>query len=177
MREPFRFKHYFDLSSSERERALAEALGRQDWQVHPMKSFKHRRSLQLRTNAYYSKTGIVGAEAIGQSKDSLLFEECLSARSIISRVMSRLGYTELGLATISRMTAGALAPHIDAGAYFDYYHRIQIPLSGDEGTVFICESETVRMKPGEVWGFDNKRVHSVTNTGSSERINLFFDAR
>lgn len=72
---------------------------------------------------------------------------------------------------------GVIAPHEDGGAVAAYYTRYQMPLQSAAGCIFECEGEKVQMVGGEVWWFDNKLTHSVTNNSAADRISLIVDLR
>lgn len=72
---------------------------------------------------------------------------------------------------------GSVLPHWDSGEVCAYYDRYHFPLQSEEGNEFHCEKETIHMKPGELWWFDNKKTHWVKNNSSSDRIHLIIDAR
>ncbi len=70
---------------------------------------------------------------------------------------------------------GMVKPHIDQGRYAEAGHRIHLVLQSDEGNTFTCGSETVHMKPGELWWFDHEVVHYVNNNSNRDRIHLLID--
>lgn len=84
----------------------------------------------------------------------------------------------IGRILISRMAPGTqIAPHEDGGAVAAYYTRYQLPLQCEPGCVFACEGEKIQMRSGEVWWFDNKRTHSVTNNSATDRISMVVDLK
>ena len=180
MNEPFRFKRLMTLPQGWVEQALRELQALDGWRVHSSSTLgtAARQSVALRGHPDYPPSGIAPQGMVGTCRDTAAFGRCPATRELVNQVMRDMQCSELGLATVSRtVPGGAIAPHIDGGAYFSHYHRIQIPLSAGPGITFTCEEETVVMAAGEVWCFDNKRVHSVRNAGTVERINLYFDTR
>lgn len=84
----------------------------------------------------------------------------------------------IGRILISRMAPGkVIAPHVDGGACANYYSRYQMPLQSAPGCVFDCAGERVQMAGGEVWYFNNKLEHSVTNNSNTDRISLVLDLK
>lgn len=72
---------------------------------------------------------------------------------------------------------GKMLPHVDQGRNAAYYDRFHLCLLGDDQSYFHCGDETVVMAPGELWWFDNKKLHSVENRGKADRIHLIVDLR
>ncbi len=66
--------------------------------------------------------------------------------------------------------------HIDRGEYYKIRDRYHLILqSGPEGSYLKSGDEDVRMKPGELWWFDNKQSHESYNDSDQDRIHLIFD--
>lgn len=133
----------------------------------------------FRNNNLYPATGICGAELINTCYDTDNIERAPAIWSLVQHIAQATGWTELGLVTVSITgPGGTITPHVDGGAYFSSFHRVQVPLATGPGITFTCEDTTIQMMPGEVWCLDNKRVHWVNNNSSNDdRINLLFDAR
>lgn len=65
-------------------------------------------------------------------------------------------------------------PHIDEGNYYlnkDRYHLVVMTT----GSVNICDGEKQIYKEGELWWFDNKKIHEAENISDHERIHIIFD--
>jgi orotate phosphoribosyltransferase len=84
-------------------------------------------------------------------------------------------------AQLSRVLIAKLQPqgqvyrHHDHGEYYrirDRYHLVIYSLLGSPMT---CGDETVTMRQGEVWWFDNKKPHEAFNRSDDDRIHLIFD--
>lgn len=75
-------------------------------------------------------------------------------------------------------TGGEILPHDDRGGWHaEFYNtKIYIPLKSNSDCMNICEDEVVNMKAGEVWSFDNLKIHSVVNRGA-ERQTLIITMR
>lgn len=180
MNEPFCFKLISTLPIELVDGVKIELLAIDKWVGHTTKALgtNHRKAIGLRMSKHYPRNGIGPIEMIGTCVDTAHMQRCPLTKSLISGLMVEHGWSELGQVSTSRMTPGGIIrPHIDGGAYFSHFHRVHVSLQSGDGVDFTCEDETISMKTGEVWIFDNKRVHSVRNKGAVERINLFFDAR
>lgn len=83
---------------------------------------------------------------------------------------------ELGRAMIVRLKPGcAVSPHVDAGAYYRIRDRYHLVLSSPSGSLLRSGDEEVRMRPGELWWFDNKQLHSAANEAADWRVHCIFD--
>lgn len=83
---------------------------------------------------------------------------------------------ELGRAKIVRLMPGRrVYPHIDRGEYYRLRDRYHLVLRSAAGSYLKSGNETVRMREGELWWFDNKQVHEAYNDGEHARVHLIFD--
>ena len=63
-----------------------------------------------------------------------------------------------------RLDPGAVVPeHADINYHWFYRVRVHIPIVTRPEVLFHCGEETVHMRGGEAWLFDNWRLHSVEN--------------
>lgn len=182
MREPFPFQLLMKLELELVEAAMIEVKQLTNWGSNKSNALSdsRRKSVALRSNKFYPKTGIGQANMIDTCVDTDNIKRAKKIMGIVTTVREAMNWTsKLGLVSVSVLSPGGLIkPHIDGGAYFSYYHRVQIPLSAGPGITFSCEDETIEMKLGEVWCLDNKRVHWVNNSSAvHDRVNLFFDTR
>lgn len=83
---------------------------------------------------------------------------------------------ELGRATlVSLQPQGWVRPHTDAGAYYRIRDRYHLVLRSPEGSPLTAEGETIVMREGELWVFDNKALHEARNRTDEPRVHLIFD--
>jgi mannose-6-phosphate isomerase-like protein (cupin superfamily) len=68
---------------------------------------------------------------------------------------------------------GVTGKHVDFGKYYLTKDRYHLSIQGTyEYTV---EDESIIVKPGTLFWFDNKKEHSAKNIGDNDRIVLVFD--
>lgn len=86
---------------------------------------------------------------------------------------------ELGRVLLVRLQpGGAVAQHMDEGAYAEYYDRFHVCIDAEQpGNEFTVDGVTVEMMPGEAWWFNHKREHRVVNHTERWRTHLIVDAR
>ena len=113
-------------------------------------------------------------ECVDQPAYALLPE----ARPLIMGLMHYVGGTRLGRVMINRIKpGGVIFPHKDTPEHAEYWSRHHICLQAEPGVVFRCEDESVFMRPGETWYFDNARDHEVINNSRTDRISMVVDVR
>jgi hypothetical protein len=98
-----------------------------------------------------------------------------AVQAIVDDLVDRLRPQRLGGILITRLPPGGrIHPHHDRGGWHAEFYDLKLYtiLEGNPDCLNICEQETVVMKPGETWSFDNLRVHSVENRGVSRRTTL-----
>lgn len=82
----------------------------------------------------------------------------------------------LGRATlVALLPKSKVYPHVDAGAYYRIRDRLHLVLKSPRGSRLTAGDETVLMREGELWAFDNKARHWSENTSSEPRVHLIFD--
>ena len=110
--------------------------------------------------------------------------ECRLMRAA-SRFPRTLGFCEsiadgwgaqLGRATLVALLPGSrVFPHIDTGAYYRIRDRLHLVLRSAGGSPLTAEEETVVMREGELWVFNNKVTHHARNPALEPRVHLIFD--
>ena len=101
-------------------------------------------------------------------------------RPIVFGLMARLEAVQLGGILITRVPAGQqVAPHDDRGRWHPEFFttKVYLPLASNDHCLNTCADETVCMRVGEAWLFDNLKVHSTVNGGDSDRITLIISLR
>lgn len=100
------------------------------------------------------------------------------AQNICLDLMRMVRGERLGRVLITRLAPGkSIAPHVDGGSHALYYQRFHVALQGLPGAMFLCGDETVQMRTGEVWWFQNRVEHSVVNNSADDRITLIADIK
>ncbi|MDE0305876.1 MAG: aspartyl/asparaginyl beta-hydroxylase domain-containing protein [Albidovulum sp.] len=83
---------------------------------------------------------------------------------------------QLGRATlVALLPECKVFPHIDAGEYYRIRDRFHLVLKSSLGSPLTTEGETVVMREGELWVFNNKAMHWAENSSTEERVHLIFD--
>lgn len=90
-------------------------------------------------------------------------------------MMALMKGVQLGCVLITKIPpGGCVLPHHDRGRWNAEFMntKLYIPIAGNKDCINECEGEHVNMMPGEVWSFDNLKIHSVENNGTTDRITL-----
>ncbi len=97
------------------------------------------------------------------------------AHALCESVATSLGAT-LGRATLVKLLPRSeVFPHIDTGSYYRIRDRLHLVLISSYGSLLGVENETVVMRAGELWVFNNKKLHWAKNPFSELRVHLIFD--
>lgn len=70
-----------------------------------------------------------------------------------------------------------VSPHVDFGDYFVWRDRYHLVLQSGERSGLVVEDEEVDMKNGELWCWNNKKMHSAYNKGIRDRVHVIFDIK
>lgn len=100
-------------------------------------------------------------------------EQIPAVKDICAEVMALVDGDELGGVLITRVPPGGMvAPHIDRGWHACYYEKFAVQLMGNEDQAFCFEDAELRPVPGDVYTFDNSKLHWVINESNEDRITL-----
>jgi len=65
--------------------------------------------------------------------------------------------------------------HADGGPFLEECNRIHIPLKTNKDVYYIIENQKSNWIVGNIYEFDNTRLHGVENNSDKERIHLMFN--
>ena len=103
-----------------------------------------------------------------------------SLHPIVYNLMAHLRAVHLGGILITRIKAGGqIASHNDRGSWHAEFMntKLYLVLRDNPWCLNHCDGDTVHMRSGDVWSFDNLREHSVTNEGPTERRTVIVSMR
>lgn len=84
--------------------------------------------------------------------------------------------SQLGRAMIVRLAPnGRVDEHIDEGTYYERRDRYHFVLQSLGGSILNSGGESITMREGELWWFDNSQPHSALNPAGDWRIHVIFD--
>ena len=70
-----------------------------------------------------------------------------------------------------------MKPHIDGGWHAAYYGKFALQVKGNEDQAFHFQHAHLSALPGELYTFDNSKMHWVTNDSDEERVTLIICIR
>lgn len=113
-----------------------------------------------------------------ENVDQPIFKLFPEARPLVFNLMAAVQGERLGRVMINKLKPGGkVFPHADTPIHAEYWDRFHIVIQSLPGNAFRCGDETVSMKTGEVWWFNNKLEHEVVNNSADDRINMVVDIR
>lgn len=98
-----------------------------------------------------------------------------AAQDIIFNLMHMVRAVHLGGVLLTKIPAGGrVKPHDDRGSWHAEQMdcKVYIPIIANDKCVNYCGDESVVMKAGDCWEFDNQVIHSVENNGPTDRWTL-----
>lgn len=110
------------------------------------------------------------------------WEALPALKPIIFDLMAKVRGEMLGGVLITRVPSGAgIEPHRDKSWHVDYYDKFYLSVRSAPGAIFGCNHDGVRELlnpvPGEIWRFDNRKLHWVQNDSDRERITVIICIR
>ena len=104
------------------------------------------------------------------------WEKLTAAQDLVFALMARVRGVRLGRVIITRLPVGkVIAAHSDGGGCAEYYNRYQICLSASAGNVLRCGDESISMRDGDIWMFNNLLEHEVINNSAADRLVMIVD--
>ena len=136
---------------------------------------RHTRNIFLRAPRKPLPPGARNANDVHDSRIAPAAGKFPRALAYCESVAEALGGT-LGRATlVALLPHSRVLPHVDAGAYYRIRDRFHLVLRSPGGSPLSAGGETVVMRPGELWAFDNKARHWADNPSGEPRVHLIFD--
>lgn len=155
--------------------AAPEMWGRDTSRQRKVRCQRHTRSIFLRTARKPLPPGAKNPNDVHASRVFWMAARFPRALACCEQIARWQG-AELGRATlVALMPESEVYPHVDSGAYYRIRDRYHLVLKSREGSPLTAGNETVVMREGELWAFDNKLEHSATNPSPEPRIHLIFD--
>lgn len=114
-------------------------------------------------------------ESFIKQHDSVWYESDIiqHVRELVFPLMAYVKGERLGGILITRIKPGQMCkPHEDSGWHAEYYKKYAIQLQGNLNQAFCFEGESFSALPGDVYRFDNSKLHWVTNDSDQDRITM-----
>lgn len=87
-------------------------------------------------------------------------------------IADHYGGTILRLLLAEMAPGASIPPHVDSGVLLTLSHRCHLPVITNPGVRFEVDDAAYYFGPGEVWEFDNLRLHGVVNQSEARRVHL-----
>lgn len=96
-----------------------------------------------------------------------------SLKPIVFGLMTAVQGEMIGAILITRIPSGAVIdPHVDKSWHVDYFSKFYVSLQAAPGARFHTEGELIEPEVGDIYRFDNKIKHWVTNESGQDRVTL-----
>ena len=136
---------------------------------------RHTRSIYLRAARKPLPPGAKNANDVHESRVLRSAARFPRTLRLCERIASQQDAGLGRVALVALRSQCRVYPHIDHGAYYRIRDRYHIVLKSPPGSPLTAGGETVVMREGEVWVFNNKVTHSAHNLSPEPRIHLIFD--
>ena len=136
---------------------------------------RHTRNIYLRAARKPLPPGAKNANDVHESRILRSAARFPRTLQLCERIARQQGAILGRVALVALLPHCRVYPHIDHGAYYRIRDRYHIVLRSAQGSPLTAGDETVVMREGELWIFNNKVRHSARNPSSEPRIHLIFD--
>lgn len=104
-------------------------------------------------------------------------EQFPKIRELLTSIAAELD-SELSRARVVKLPSGGkVYPHVDRGEYYRARDRYHLVFKTAPGNTLSCGDETLHMREGELWWFDNQQEHAAENASNEDRIHFIFDLK
>ena len=133
----------------------------------------------VRYNAWENFTGDIAAfNAEHVSQWYPVIKVIPAVAVLVHDVFDQVGGKELGGVLITRIPPGGeVKPHVDSGWHAGYYEKFAVQLKGNAQQAFCFEDARLSPEPGDLYQFDNSKLHWVKNDSSEDRMTLIICIR
>lgn len=105
-------------------------------------------------------------------------DEMPAVVELVGKVFRDVGGKELGGVLVTRIPPGGeVKPHTDGGWHARHYEKFAVQIKGNEKQAFCFDSASLSASPGQLYTFDNSKVHWVTNDSDHDRMTLIICIR
>lgn len=151
------------------------------WNEHTLRTNRYRTphsdvsDIWVRFNAWENYNG--NAVTFTMKPHVSVWYPCITkipaAWSLTRKVMRHVGGKQLGGVLITRIPpGGSVQPHIDSGWHAENHQKFAVQIKGNADQMFYFDDATLSPLPGDLYTFDNSRLHGVMNDSDEERITL-----
>ena len=130
---------------------------------------------------YNAIENLTSAQAFNEPHESVWYsvvEEIPAVKTLVFDVMRWVQGERLGGVLITRIPPrGRCDPHIDEGWHARYYEKFAVQLAANEKQSFCFEDAQLVTRPGDLYTFDNSRLHWVENPSDEARMTLIICIR
>ncbi len=175
-------QHFTKIAEKLNIALLLEELnaGQEMWSVDTSRQRKvrcqrHTQNIFLRAPQKPLPPGAKNANDVHESRTTPAASRFPRALAFCEAVAGEFDATLGRAALVALLPKRRVYPHIDSGAYYRIRDRLHLVLRSIEGSPLSAGDETVVMREGELWAFNNKVIHWAENLSSDRRIHLIFD--
>lgn len=94
-------------------------------------------------------------------------------KDIAFRIMAHVRGEFLGMVLCTKLPAGGkIHPHVDGGWHAAFHKKYYLAVENKPGAVFGFVDGSIDPTEGEIFEFDNSKLHQVDNNSDSDRIAL-----
>lgn len=162
---------------------LIEQLKGDVWNRHPVRLYGPHSKLSdiwVRYNAWENYDRHSPA-AFNEPHEAVWYPVVKDIPAVIPLVFDVMRAVEgehLGGVLITKIPPFELCkPHRDAGWHATHYGKFAIQLAGNEKQAFCFEETQLSCEPGDLYTFDNSRLHWVVNNSAVDRMTLIICIR
>lgn len=123
----------------------------------------------------WARFGEPGRAEDGQPHDARWYPsaDVLGIKPMCLDLMRAMDGVELGGVLITRVPPGGrVKPHIDPGWHARRYEKFAVQITSAPGQRFCFDAAALETQPGDLFWFDNSRMHWVDNPTPYERVTM-----
>jgi len=151
------------------------------WNRHPMRLYGPHSKLSDIWVRFRDSRDLVRPENYAEPHESVWYpvvKDIPAVLPLVDQVMRAVNGAQLGGVLITKIPPHEICkPHRDTGWHAETYEKFAVQLAGNLNQGFCFEDKELRTMPGDLYTFDNSRVHWVVNNSHEDRITLIMCIR
>lgn len=151
------------------------------WNRHPVRLYGPHSKLSDIWVRFRDAEELTAPERYAEAHESVWYpviKDIPLVLPLVDEVMEAVGGQQLGGVLITKIPPHEICkPHRDTGWHATYYEKFAVQLQSNLNQAFCFEDKELRTMPGDLYTFDNSRLHWVVNNSDTDRMTLIICIR
>ena len=118
-------------------------------------------------------SGLYTNEPIRSIRKEKLYDKFFPKLEPIFDILKQIyTYRQFSVFIARLRPGGKIGFHRDSGNFLELCHRVHVPLQSNPNVEYIIDDKSYYWEPGNIYEFDNTKIHGVFNNSNEYRIHI-----